>query len=63
VYKIICHLNCRKVPSLNLSRESPVCLTSPILTGHKSAKFAKKYAMPLRIAHNLAVHDVLLINK
>ena len=38
-YKIICHLNCCKVPSLNLSRESTVCLTSPILTPHKSAKF------------------------
>ena len=38
-YKIICHLNCRKVPSLNLSRTSTVCLTSPILTLHKNAKF------------------------
>ena len=38
-YNIICHLNCRKVPSLNLSRTSTVCLTSPILTLHKSVKF------------------------
>ena len=38
-YKIICHLNYRKVPSLSLSRTSTVCLTSPILTLHKSAKF------------------------
>jgi len=38
-YKIICHLNYRKVPSLRISRESTVCLTSPILTLHKSAKF------------------------
>jgi len=39
--KRTCHLKLSKSPSTILSRESTVCLTSPILTGHKSAKIAK----------------------
>jgi len=65
-YKIICHLNCRKVPSLNLSRESTVCLTSPILPCIKALNFVKtRYtaANCPQLTHNMAVHDVLLISK
>ena len=63
-YKISCHLNSRKVPSVNLSRESTVCLTSPIFI--KALNFVKtRYtaANCPQLTHNIAVHDVLLINK
>jgi len=69
-YKIICHLNCRKVPSLNLSRESTVCLTSPIpgrpipcIKALNSVKSRYTAANCPQLTHNMAVHDVLLISK
>ena len=50
-------------PFARIDRLSDVADTRSTDTRHKSAKFAKKHAIPLRVAHNMAVHDVLLISK